>query len=641
MPDRLTDTERRIAVAVARACMPPGPRLAGAGTATVTKLDDALGDMGPGALRGYGAVLRALEQEARLTNHGTPFSALTADDAEHHLVRLAEGGVGARALALAATMPLKIAYFDDAEVYRELGAPWGFATTDEPARWRQQITALQADDDVECDAVVVGTGAGGAVMARELAERGHAVLMVEEGEYYGRSAFTGHAVDNLRRFYRDAGATGSLGNCVIPIPMGRLVGGSTAINTGTCWRTPDWVLQRWVDQGLADLAPDRMEPYFERVERQLQVGPADPAYLGGVAQVIARGCGVLGYSHRPLNRNAPGCDGASVCDFGCPRGAKRSTDVSYVPAALRRGALLYTGARAERVLIEDGRAVGIEVRSVSGRHRLRVRASATVLACGTLLTPALLQRQGLHRGRRHVGRNLSIHPASTVSALFDEEIMGYTAIPQGYCIDEFQREGILPMGASAPIDMAASQFNFVGRRLMDLMEHYDRVASFGVMISDRSRGQVRLGPNGRSVVLYWFGRRERDLLQRGMALVSRVFLAAGAREVYPALHGHRVLSNAEDLQRMERAPTAAADYLLTAFHPLGTCRMAVEPRRGVVSARHEVFGIPGLYIADGSVVPSSVAVNPQVTIMALATRAADLVADRLDSPGRVPATQVA
>src|SRR5581483_4519671 len=338
------------------------------------------------------------------------------------------------------------------------------------------------------------------------------------------------------------------------------------------------------------------------------------------------------YSHRPLNRNAPGCDGASVCDYGCPRGAKRSTDVSYVPSALQRGALLYTGVRAERVIVEGGRAVGIEGRSVATGHRLRVRPAATVVSCGTLITPAFLQRQGLHRGRPHVGRNLSIHPASTVSALFDEQIMGYTAIPQGYCIDEFQRDGILPMGASAPIDAAASQFNFVGRQLMDIMENYDRIASFGVMVSDRSKGHVRLGPGGRPLVFYWFGSRERDLLQRGMAMVTRVFFAAGAREVYPALHGHRVLRGSDDLERMERAHTAAADYLLTAFHPLGTCRMATEPGRGVVSPSHEVFGVPGLYIADGSVVPSSVAVNPQVTIMALATRAADRLADRLEAP---------
>jgi choline dehydrogenase-like flavoprotein len=611
--------------------MPGGRRLAGAGSTTVDKLEEALNEIDPRAVAGYSAVLQTLEQGARLTNGGRPFSALSNDEAARHLVHLADSGIGSRGLALAATMPLKIAYFDDADIYGELRSPWGFTATDEPARWRDQMTALDADTEIECDAVVIGTGAGGAVMAKELAERGHAVLMIEEGDYYSRSSFTGHAVDNLRRFYRDSGATGSIGNCVIPIPMGRLVGGSTAINTGTCWRTPDWVLQKWVDRGLADLAPARMEPYFERVERELQVGPADPAYLGGVADVIARGCDALGYSHRPLNRNAPGCDGASVCDFGCPRGAKRSTDVSYVPSALQRGAMLFTGVRAERILFEDGRAVGIEGRSVESGHRLRVRASVTVVSCGTLISPAFLQRQGLHRGRRHLGKNLSIHPASTVSALFDEDIMGYTAIPQGYCIDEFQREGILPMGASAPIDFAASQFNFVGRQLMDIMENYDRIASFGVMVSDRSKGQVRLGPGGRPVVLYWLGRRERDLMQRGMAMVSRVFLAAGAREVYPALHGHRVLRGVDDLERMERARTAAADYLLTAFHPLGTCRMAAEPSGGVVSPNHEVFGIPGLYVADGSVVPSSVAVNPQVTIMALATRAADLLADRLDA----------
>ncbi|MCU1451499.1 MAG: oxidoreductase [Acidimicrobiales bacterium] len=614
--------------------MPAGRRLQGAGPATVDKLEEALLEIGNLALKGYGAALQTLEQGARLTHRGRPFSALDREEAERHLVALADGSLPHRALALAATMPLKIAYFDDADVYRELRAPWGFAPAEEPARWRQQMRALTADEELECDAVVVGTGAGGAVMAKELAERGHAVLMIEEGDYHSRTSFTGHAVENMRRFYRDSGATGSVGNCAIPIPMGRLVGGSTAINSGTCWRTPDWILQKWAERGLTDLAPERMGPYFERVERELQITEADPKHLGGVADVIGRGCDILGYSHRPLDRNAPACDGAGVCDFGCPTGAKRSTDVSYVPSALRRGAMLYTGVRAERVLFEDGRAIGIEGRSAATGHRLRVRAAATVVSCGTIPTPAFLQRQGLHRARPHLGRHLSIHPASTVSALFDDDVLGYNAIPQGYCIDEFQREGILPMGASVSIDMAPSQFNFVGRQLMDVMEAYDRVASFGVMVSDRSKGRVRLGPGGKPFVTYWFGRRERDLLQRGMAIVSRVFLAAGAREVYPALHGHRIVRDAADLERMAQAHTAAADYLLTAFHPLGTCRMATDPAHGVVSPNHEVFGVPGLYVADGSVVPGSVAVNPQVTIMALATRAADLLADRLDAGTR-------
>ncbi len=543
-----------------------------------------------------------------------------------------------RMLAFGLSSPLKIAYFDDPEIYRALGCPHRFGLAAGAARevpaFLRQVTrgeTLEEDLEIECDAVVVGTGAGGAVIAKELAARGHAVVMVEEGDFHGREDFHGGAIDSFARFYQGRGLTGSVGNTFIPIPMGRLVGGSTAINTGTCWRTPEWVLRRWVDEGLAELSPDAMAPYFERVERALQVEVADAKVLGGAARVIARGCDALGYSHMPLRRNAPGCDGSSVCDFGCPTDARRSTNISYVPPALRSGAQLFTGVRAERVLVEGGRVAGLEARALSGKKtKLVVRARATVLSCGTLATPAILQRQGLDRGLPFVGRNLSIHPATILSALFDEEIAGYRAIPQGYCIDEFRREGILPLGASAPIDLGSAQFAFFGERLMHLMESYDKIASFGVMVEDRSRGRVKLGPGGKPVALYWLGRQEQERLLRGVEIVARVFLAAGAKEVYPALHGHRVLESPADLARLRDARPSAADWILTAFHPLGTCRMSTSPKNGVVSPRHQVHGLPGLYIADGSVVPGSVAVNPQVTIMALATRAADLLADELD-----------
>jgi choline dehydrogenase-like flavoprotein len=275
---------------------------------------------------------------------------------------------------------------------------------------------------------------------------------------------------------------------------------------------------------------------------------------------------------------------------------------------------------------------GLEGRALATGAVVRVRARATVLACGTLLSPVLLQRQGLGRALPQLGRNLSIHPATTVSALFDEEIRGYAAIPQGYCVDHFRKEGILLLGASPPIDLGAGGLGFVGQKLVDVMEAFDRVAAFGVMVEDESRGRVRPGPNGRPLVFYWVGREERARLLRGTAIVSRIFLAAGAREVYPALHGHRIVRDAQDLTRLEAARPAASDYLLSAFHPLGTCRMARSPSRGVVDGDHAVFGLRGLYVADGSVVPSSVAVNPQVTIMARATRAAERIGARLERP---------
>ena len=635
---RLADDARATALAVARAAMPAGARFPAADERTVDRAERVLSGFGRGTVARWGTLMRLFEHAARVSHRGRGFSALPGDEAEAMLARWAVGDadVGRRTMALALTAPLKIAYFDDPAIYRALGGTWRFGpVAKESPRWMRQVTAgeeLTDDVDLECDVVVVGTGAGGAVVACELARRGFAVLMLEEGRYHTRADFDGRGIDNIRRFYRGRGTVGTVGNTFIPLPMGRLVGGSTAVNTGTCWRTPEWVLDRWAtDEGLVDLTPDRMAPYFDRVERELSVTRAEGKYLGGVARVIARGCDVLGYSHLALLRNAPACDGSGVCDYGCPTDARRSTNVSYVPAALERGAQLFTGVRADRPTRDGERVVGVEATSLATGKRVRVRARATVVACGTVMSPVLLARDPAAGRLRWLGRNLSIHPATTVSALFDEDIRGYSAIPQGYCVDEFRREGILLLGASAPIDLGAAQFAFTGRKLMELMESYDRVASFGVMVEDESRGRVVTGRGRQPVVLYRLGRAEREKLRRGVETLSRIYLAAGAREVYPAVHGHRVIAGAEDLARLARSLPAASDWLLTAFHPLGTCRMATSASRGVVSPDHEVFGAPGLYVADGSVVPSSVGVNPQETIMALATRAADRIGARLEN----------
>src|SRR5207247_2186209 len=160
--------------------------------------------------------------------------------------------------------------------------------------------------------------------------------------------FNGRSTDMQRLLYRDMGATFALGNAAIFLPVGKSVGGSTTINSGTCYRPPARVLASWRDKlGLADFTPEMMEPYLDKVETTLGVATAEARYLGGVARMIAKGCDALGYKHRPLRRNAPGCDGQGVCCFGCPTDAKSSTNVSYVPLALKAGATLVKGIRAE------------------------------------------------------------------------------------------------------------------------------------------------------------------------------------------------------------------------------------------------------------------------------------------------------
>jgi hypothetical protein len=271
-------------------------------------------------------------------------------------------------------------------------------------------------------------------------------------------------------------------------------------------------------------------------------------------------------------------------------------------------------------------------RGADGEQRtLTVRANAVVAACGSLLTPLLLEASGVGGSSGQLGRNLSIHPALGVMAMFDEKLDGGSAIPQGYAIEQFHDEGILFEGAFAPLDLAAMSMTMIGPRFVEMLERYDRLACFGVMIEDVSRGRVRRGAGGRPLITYSLVDHDVARLKRAVEILGRVYFAAGASTVFPLVHGFDELSSPADLDRLRRAKLKARDFEITAYHPLGTARMGRDPSKSVVGPDHQVHDTPGLYIADGSVVPSSPAVNPQVTIMAMATRAAGEIAKGLAS----------
>jgi hypothetical protein len=626
----LSARERAGLLAIARAAMPAGKVFPAAGDRCVEKLDNFLALSPPSVGKGYRAMLLALEGSAML-RFRKPLARLVEAEALALLERWRSSDYPARAMLRLLTAPLKLAHFNDPQLYSAVGCKFGSlpVTTAERPRWMERVTKaeeLPLDESLECDVVVIGTGAGGAVVARELAEQGHAVVLLEEGDYHTRKDFTGHAVEMQRKLYRDMGATVSIGNVSIPIPVGRAVGGTTVINSGTCYRAPDRILHKWQSEfGLRDYSPERMAPYYARVEEVLGVRANDAKFIGGVGRVISRGCDALGYKHAPLRRNAPECDGQGVCCFGCPTDAKRSTNVSYVPLALDAGAMLFTGLKAEKILVENGRAVGVLARS--GKKKLTVRARSIVVACGSLMTPLLLEQNGL--GGDQVGRNLSIHPALGSMALFDEPIDGTNAIPQGYAIEEFHEEGILFEGAFAPLDIGAASFSSFGPRLIEILEQYQHIACFGLMIEDTSRGRVRLGPGGRPLITYWLNHHDVSRLKRAVEILARVYFAGGARTVLPLVNGFDEFNSLEDVDTFRRAKVTARDFEISAYHPLGTARMGTDQKKSVVGPDFQVHTTPGLYVADGSVVPSSPAVNPQMTIMAMATRAAESIGKTL------------
>ncbi|MCA9519364.1 MAG: GMC family oxidoreductase [Myxococcales bacterium] len=568
-----------------------------------------------------------------------PFTRLDQAQQQQYLYWLYDKVYPTHVAIRALLFGLKYAYFSAPTVKSYLGHRLRVETSSEPLpRYMQERMISTRDwtpgEPIEADVVVIGTGAGGAVVAKELAQRGHAVVMLESGRYHGRQHFNGDPLEMTKRMYRGNGMVITVGNSPIVLPLGHTVGGTTAINSGTCYRTPDKVLQHWAsDLGLRELGPEQMGGYFERVESMLGVVEAQTKYLGGTARKIAIGAEMLGLKHGPLRRNAADCDGQGLCCHGCPTDAKRSTNVSYVPAALKHGAMLVTEARVDEFLIRGDRVEGVVARGVDATdqpYRLEVRAPIVVVACGSIYTPLLLMRNGLCSTSHQLGRNLTIHPAYNAFALFDEDLGDQLAIPQGYAIEEFKEQGILYEGGTAPIGITAGGLSMIGPRFAEVMSRARGLGNFGFMICDTSRGSVIEGPNGAPLISYYLNRRDVERIRFGLDILARVYFAAGAEAVLPNIFGIQELRGEADLEMLKRVDLQARHLQLTAHHPLGTARMGHHPTTSVVTHEHETHDIRNLYIVDGSVVPTPLGVNPQITIMSMATRAAEKISERLE-----------
>lgn len=505
-------------------------------------------------------------------------------------------------------------------------ATTGAAYTDGTGMFRPSVERVEdggwivGERIVRADACVIGTGAGGAVVAKELAEGGMRVAMLEEGPRRTTDDFTARPREMTTLLYRDAGQVVTVGNVPIILPLGRMVGGTSAVNSGTCFRTPDSVLERWArEYGLESLTPQALDPFFRRVERELGVAQVPPEIAGKNALVVKRGADRLGWSGDFIFRNARGCVGSGVCTFGCPTGAKQHVGATYVPRAWEAGATTFARCRAERILVEGGRARGVEARTAGG-GRLRVECDLVVVACGAIHTPLLLRRQGLGGESGQLGHNLAIHPATAVRALFDEEIDMVRGVPQSYYIDEFAHERIMFEGAAGPPDYYAMSLPFRREQHRQLMLDYRRTSQFGLMVSDTSRGVVRERA-GRVEIRYDLNREDTAAFKRGIELLCELYWAAGARAVLPPVEDVGLLRDG-DMEPLRRKRLRPRDLLVLAFHPLGTARADARPAHGVVDEQLAVYGVEGVYVADGSVIPSSLGVNPQITIMALATRLA-------------------
>ncbi|MEL6187141.1 MAG: GMC family oxidoreductase N-terminal domain-containing protein, partial [Myxococcota bacterium] len=342
----MSERQQRAALALAEAIVPGSERIPPADLDTLAAVSRMVEHVDPRAPAIWARALQALDSAALLRT-GRRFQSLSRERQQRLLEQWERDPVLRTPLSLVALV-LKFVHFDRVRVYGQMGGRLNVVEQLETPRWLDQVSrgADWAGEDLEAEVVVVGTGAGGAVVGKELVDRGAAVVFVEEGELVRRDRFTGSSRTAHLQFYR---AAFSLGNAPMPVFIGRMVGGSTAVNGGTCFETPSWVLERWCETMDTDaFAPEDMAPHFEKVKEMLQMAPSPKSIIGPMGDLMARGADALGWSHFPILRNAPGCNGEGFCDFGCRTDARRSTNISYMPSALERGGMLVTELSAEK-----------------------------------------------------------------------------------------------------------------------------------------------------------------------------------------------------------------------------------------------------------------------------------------------------
>ena len=461
----------------------------------------------------------------------------------------------------------------------------------------------------------------GPTVAAHLAEQGYRTLVLEEGKYHTTAENTGDVIAMMGQLMRDGGTTAIMGRSPINYMEGKCLGGTTVLNGGMCWRTPEDVIHEWrVERNLTGLTDTVMDEIFTEVEHTIDARHQDVGSYGGANLAFKQGADALGWRLSQNKRNQQHCVGSNDCVTGCPSGAKRSTVFTWLPRYLKAGGRLITGMKVDRICRQGGRVTGVSgvIQNPYKPRRFTVHAQAVVLACGAIQTPLLMQRNGLARGNAHVGKHFTIHPNVKVAARFDEPVDSMRGTHQAWQCTEFVKEGILLAPGSIPFAFMSLIFPSFGPDLKSSLEEWKYIATGGVLVDDSSSGSISRGFFGMPNVRYDVTDVDQTKFIKAASKLAELYFAAGANEVYTAFHEHPVLHSPDDLKKLiSQPPRIEATEYFTA-HLMGTCRMDGRDGHGVVDENGQCQHVQNLFVADASVLPGTIGVNPQVSIMGLA-----------------------
>ena len=575
------------------------------------------------------------------------FSALPQDERERVLLSWADSRVPQRRAAFQALRKgTLLAYYgkggpngEPNPVWEAIGYPGPLGSPRNPPAPGIEPMAVDGDTTIDCDVVVVGSGAGGGTAAAVLAQAGLDVVILEAGRYFTESDFHGDELSGFGRLYMNGGglasADGSIG-----LLAAQGLGGTTLVNYTFSFRTPDTVRREWAEQhGLAAVAGEEFDASLDAVWERIGVN-AEHSVPSRRDETIRAGLDRLGWQWEVMERSVRGCDEevCRLCHYGCQLGAKQSTLKTWVQDAHEADARILVETRAERVNIEGGAARGVEARTAAG-HRVLVRSRAVVSACGALHTPVLLARSGV--ASKSLGKNLRLHPVLVVWGHFDEEVRPWEGmLSSTYSDQDADMDG---SGYGVKYEHVATPPSILlsfspwrgGRQHAALMQALPYTGLLGVLLRDHGVGDVRAGRDGEPIVRYRLSADDVDRMRRGVRGAAQVVEAMGARLIYSS-HSKWVAYEPGvrgDLDGFMRDADAcgwgAGQAQLTSFHIMGSARMGRSPDDSVCDPTGQVWNVPGLHVCDGAAFPTASGVNPMVTIEALAHMNARGIAAKL------------
>ncbi len=490
-----------------------------------------------------------------------------------------------------------------------------------------------ASATLQADACVVGSGAGGSVIAAELQKAGSSVVVLEMGQYRNESDFKQLELPGMFELYLGGGLMSSEDGSIAMF-AGSTLGGGTVVNYMNCIRTPEHIRREWAASGVEGIDQPDYERHIEGVWKRLLVNDTATSQNRTHKKLI-EACEALGYPHRPLTRNADtSCEDPRACGYcfaGCQAGCKQSAMKTFLQDAADAGARFVVGARAERILTLDGRAVGVEAivtHEDGSTATLTVQAPTVVVAAGAIESPALLLRSGI--GGPAAGRHLRLHPAALVAGVYEQPIEGWIGQIQSALSDEFTRcegeHGFLVEAISvAPAVVAMSlpwEDGLAHKQLLERKLAY--IAPFISVARDHGAGQVVIDAHGRAVTRWSFTDEvDARLFRRAMVELAKLQRAAGAKEIItfyqrPALMWREGEDFEAFLAEIERGSLQANDVAAFTAHQMGSCRMGSDPGDSVADGRGELHDTRGVWIGDGSAFPTAPGVNPMISIMSLA-----------------------